>query len=129
MKLQERFKISRLHVPLIARACDKIRMELQNRKFLRKPNLNKIRVSCKSIQLIFVQNKGLRLWCLMLLSITFQFYCGCQFCNDIIFFQSDHRCLWTGHSIPPFFIFFLHFHGLEICKTAIICRFLIASVD
>ena len=30
---------------------------------------------------------------------------------------------------PPFFIFFLfspHFHGLEICKTAIICRFLIA---
>jgi hypothetical protein len=32
---------------------------------------------------------------------------------------------------PPFFIFFLfyffiHFHGLEICKPAIICRFLIA---
>ena len=27
---------------------------------------------------------------------------------------------------PPFFSFFFHFHGLEICKTAIICRFLIA---
>jgi hypothetical protein len=25
-----------------------------------------------------------------------------------------------------FFFFFFHFHGLEICKTAIICRFLIA---
>ena len=43
-----------------------------------------------------------------------------------------HRYLWTGHSIPPFytlppfFIFFPHFLGLEICKTAIICRFRIA---
>ena len=37
----------------------------------------------------------------------------------------NHR---TQH--PPFSIFFpFHFHGLEICKTAIICRFLIASVD
>jgi hypothetical protein len=27
---------------------------------------------------------------------------------------------------PPFSIFFFHFHGLEICKTAIICRFMIA---
>jgi hypothetical protein len=27
---------------------------------------------------------------------------------------------------PLFSFFFLHFHGLEICNTAIICRFLIA---
>jgi hypothetical protein len=47
-----------------------------------------------------------------------------------------HRCLWTGHSIPPFYtlppffiFFFFHFHGLEICKTAIICRFLIAETE
>ena len=30
-------------------------------------------------------------------------------------------------SYPLFSIFFFHFHGLEICKTAIIWRFLIAS--
>ena len=51
-----------------------------------------------------------------------------------------HRWLGTGHSIPlltpyPLFqnvynvLFFFHFHGLEICKTAIIYRFRIASVD
>ena len=43
-----------------------------------------------------------------------------------------HRCLCTGHSIPSFytlhpflhfFYFFFYFHGLEICKTAIICRY------
>ena len=43
-----------------------------------------------------------------------------------------HRCLCTGHSIPSFytlhpffhfFSFFFYFHGLEICKTAIICRY------
>ena len=44
---------------------------------------------------------------------------------------NSHRYLWTGH-IPPFytlspffiffFFFFFYFHGLEICKTAIICR-------
>ena len=34
------------------------------------------------------------------------------------------------HPTPLFLFFsFFHFHGLEICKTAIICRFLIASVD
>ena len=36
------------------------------------------------------------------------------------------KSLWTGHSIPLFPFFSFHFHGLEICKTAIICRFLIA---
>ena len=30
---------------------------------------------------------------------------------------------------PPFLNCFPYFHGLEICKTAIICRFLIAQVD
>ena len=41
----------------------------------------------------------------------------------------SHRCLWTEHSIPPIlhpaplFQFFFHLHGLEICKTAIICGF------
>jgi hypothetical protein len=35
--------------------------------------------------------------------------------------QDTSSPLFTPY--PPFFIFFLHFHGLEICKTAIICRF------
>ena len=33
--------------------------------------------------------------------------------------------IFTPHPPPLFYHFFpLHFHGLEICKTAIICRFL-----
>ena len=57
-----------------------------------------------------------------------------------LFIYFYHRCLWTGHSTPPFFytlppfkkikmlmFFYIHFHGLEICKTAIICRLLNAS--
>ena len=47
--------------------------------------------------------------------------------------RTHHPPFW--HPTPFFFskinklMFCFHFHGLEICKTAIICRFLIASVD
>jgi hypothetical protein len=38
--------------------------------------------------------------------------------------QFESQVLVDRTQHPPIFHFFFHFHGLEICKTAIMCRFL-----
>ena len=43
---------------------------------------------------------------------------------EVLVDRTQHPPLFTPY--PFFFFFSFHFHGLEICKTAIICRFLIA---
>ena len=66
-------------------------------------------------------------------------YRGKRFFGPIRFLLPVFRLSWFLYTLnthvqvlvdrtqhPPFFIFFSNFHGLEICKTAIICRFLIA---
>ena len=47
------------------------------------------------------------------------------FCSQVLVDRTQYHPFL--HPTPLFSIFF-HFHGLEICKTAIICRFLIAYI-
>jgi hypothetical protein len=55
---------------------------------------------------------------------VYEHLCVFQYSTQVLVDRTQHPPLFTPY--PLFFLFFFHFHGLEICKIAIICRFLIA---